>query len=93
MEWTAMLAASDQGVIIATTAIGVGGAVFIVAIFIEQWTKRAKIREREQSRREIAAYVAEGTMTVEQGERLMQAGQAPRKGDSDAKEGLEASAT
>lgn len=29
---------------------------------------------RERTRREIAAYIAEGTMTPEQGERLMRAG-------------------
>ena len=31
-------------------------------------------RCREQSRREIAAYIAEGSMSPEQGERLMAAG-------------------
>lgn len=30
---------------------------------------------RERSRREIAAFIAEGSMTPEQGERLMKAGQ------------------
>lgn len=32
---------------------------------------------RERSRREIAAYIAEGSMTPEQGERLMKAGRGP----------------
>ena len=32
-------------------------------------------RQHEQSRREIAAYVAEGSMTPEEGERLLNAGQ------------------
>jgi hypothetical protein len=36
-----------------------------------------KARAREQSRREIAAYIAEGSMTPEQGERLMRAGERP----------------
>lgn len=31
-------------------------------------------RSRERTRREIAAYVSEGSMTPEQGERLMKAG-------------------
>ncbi len=31
---------------------------------------------RERSRREIAAYIAEGSMTPEQGERLMRAGKS-----------------
>jgi hypothetical protein len=34
---------------------------------------------RERSRREIAAYIAEKSMTPEEGERLMAAG-TPRKG-------------
>jgi hypothetical protein len=33
-----------------------------------------KSKEREQTRREVAAYVAEGSMTPEQGERLLKAG-------------------
>jgi hypothetical protein len=32
---------------------------------------------RERSRREIAAYIAEGSLSPEQGERLMRAGQRP----------------
>jgi len=34
----------------------------------------AKSKEREQTRREVAAYVAEGSMTPEQGERLLASG-------------------
>ncbi len=33
-----------------------------------------RTQAREKSRREIAAYIAEGSMTPEQGERLMKAG-------------------
>jgi hypothetical protein len=33
---------------------------------------------REKTRREIAAYIAEGSMTPEQGERLMRAGDGSR---------------
>ena len=32
---------------------------------------------RERSRREIAAYIAEGSMSADQGERLMRAGDRP----------------
>lgn len=38
---------------------------------------------RERTRREIAAYIAEGSMSPEQGERLMKAG----KGGSDCSNG------
>jgi len=34
---------------------------------------------RERTRREIAAYIAEGTMTTEQGERILSAGSADAK--------------
>ena len=40
--------------------------------------KRAQVREREISRREIAAYVAEGSMSPEEGERLLKAGSFER---------------
>ncbi|MBL8765069.1 MAG: hypothetical protein JNM07_12450 [Phycisphaerae bacterium] len=33
--------------------------------------------QRERTRREIAAYIAEGSLTPEQGERLMKAGESP----------------
>lgn len=34
----------------------------------------SKSKEREQTRREVAAYVAEGSMTPEDAERLLKAG-------------------
>ncbi len=37
---------------------------------------------RERTRREIAAYIAEGSMSPEQGERLMKAGKGGRDGCS-----------
>lgn len=46
----------------------VGGALLAIRSI-------ARTRAREQTRREIAAYVAEGSMTPEQGERLMRAGE------------------
>ena len=51
-----------------------GGVVAIVLIKSVASTARSVSRER--TRREIAAYIAEGTMTPEQGERLMRAGRA-----------------
>jgi hypothetical protein len=55
----------------------------IVAAFGTVWLllsygyKTARTIARERTRREIAAYIAEGTMTPEQGERLMKAGETP----------------
>jgi hypothetical protein len=50
------------------------GAVALVAIIGGYITKMVTTYSRERSRREIAAYIAEGSMTPEQGERLMAAG-------------------
>ena len=53
----------------------VGGAIAIVAIVLSAIGGMVKSIARERSRREIAAYIAEGSMTPEQGERLMKAGE------------------
>lgn len=53
-------------------AVAACGLVGFVA-FLWSIVAVMKVRHREQSRREIAAYVAEGTMTPEEGERLMRA--------------------
>lgn len=48
------------------------GVIWIVFATV---TGMIKAIARERTRREIAAYIAEGSMTPEQGERLMKAGQ------------------
>lgn len=55
-------------------AIGVGGGVAFFWILLASVGKAARHKELEKSRREIAAYIAEGSMTPEQGERLLNAG-------------------
>lgn len=52
----------------------IGGAIAIVAIVFSAIKHIAVSSSRERSRREIAAYIAEGSMTPEQGERLLNAG-------------------
>lgn len=52
-------------------AIGTIATVAIVGGYLSGMFKTAA---RERSRREIAAYIAEGSMTPEQGEKLMKAG-------------------
>ncbi len=52
----------------------VGGSVGIIAIVAGAVTSIVRSMARERSRREIAAYIAEGSMTPEQGEKLMAAG-------------------
>lgn len=54
----------------------VGGLIAIIWILAATLDSIVKNASRERSRREIAAYVAEGSMTPEQGERLMKAGRS-----------------
>jgi predicted membrane channel-forming protein YqfA (hemolysin III family) len=52
------------------------GVVAIIAIASGTLTSVLKANAYERSRREIAAYIAEGSMSAEQGERLMNAKRA-----------------
>ncbi len=49
------------------------GACFLVGMVLKAITTMTISSGRERSRREIAAYIAEGSITPEQGERLMRA--------------------
>ena len=51
----------------------VAGAIAITAITLGSLRRIVTSSTRERTRREIAAFIAEGSMTPEQGERLMQA--------------------
>lgn len=65
-----MLALEDMEVVL-VIAMGLGVAVIgIIAGTIKHVTT---VKAREESRREIAAYIAEGSMSPEEGERLMRA--------------------
>ncbi|NUQ68993.1 MAG: hypothetical protein HUU18_12050 [Phycisphaerales bacterium] len=55
-------------------SIMMAGGVVIVLICSVSSMVRSVARER--TRREIAAFIAEGSLTPEQGERLMQAGRS-----------------
>ncbi len=54
----------------------IGGAVAIVAIVAGTATKIVVGRSREQTKREIAAYVAEGTIDPEKAVEMLKAGGA-----------------
>jgi hypothetical protein len=54
-------------------ALGGVGVIWIIAATIQSILSTSM---KERSRREIAAYIAEGSMSPEQGERLMNAGKA-----------------
>ena len=66
-----LLAQSDQ-----ETAVFIVGIIFAfltVAILSSNWRKVNQTKALEESRREIAAYVAEGTISPADAERLISA--------------------
>ena len=52
----------------------IGGVIAVTAIVLGTRHNVKIAKEKEITRREIAAYIAEGSMTPEQGERLLVAG-------------------
>lgn len=54
-----------------------GAAVFALWIVVGSVTRFAMSFSQERTKREIAAYIAEGSMTPEQGERLLKSGRKP----------------
>ena len=60
----------------------IGGVIAIVAIVSGCITKVAMTRSRERLRREIAAYVAEGTIDADKAIELIKAGE-PAPGDDE----------
>lgn len=66
--------ANEPELIIPILGLVCGSVIALFAIII----RAGNIKERERSRREIAAYVAEGTIAPDDAERLL-AAQAPSK--------------
>lgn len=52
------------------------GAISITGVVFGSVKNMVKYTTRERTRREIAAYIAEGSLTPDQGERLMKAGKS-----------------
>ena len=65
---------ADRGMFTIAVVFGVGGLISLMGIFFGTIKSTGETKEREKSRREIAAYIAEGSMTPEDGERLLNAG-------------------
>ena len=59
----------------------IGGAIAIVAILSGCFTKIIMVRSREQTRREIAAYVAEGTIDPDKAIEMLKAGNDSQEDD------------
>ena len=70
---TTVLAASSDYFFLAVL-FGGGAAVLIVGIIVDAVQKVMRTRAREESRREIAAYVAEGSISPDDAAKLLSAG-------------------
>lgn len=70
---------SERGVIIPVVAIAFGCAIPIVGAIAGSIRGSIVGRAREESRRELAAYVAEGSMSTDDAERLLNAGRSKDK--------------
>ena len=55
-------------------AIAGGVLASIVSNVTKSMQQSSETKQREESRREVAAYIAEGSMTPEEGERILRAG-------------------
>ncbi len=64
----------DRGMFTFFIIFGMGGLIAIMGIIFGSIKSTAETKEREKTKREIAAYIAEGSMTPEDGERLLRAG-------------------
>lgn len=65
--------AADSRELIPIVAIGGGIGIAIISIIFGAIRRALQTKYREQTRREIAAYVAEGSMSAEDGAKLIAA--------------------
>ena len=72
MSFQPLLASNDSEVLM--VLFGGGILVAIVAVITDAIRKVAQTRAREESRREIAAYVAEGSISPDDATKLLAAG-------------------
>lgn len=72
------LAASIEE-ILPLAAIAAGTVIVLVWIIMATIDSTVKTRAREETRRELAAYVAEGSMTAADAAQIMNAGKNPRQ--------------
>jgi hypothetical protein len=65
---------NETGMIIGALAVGGSMLIAIVGIIAGTVRKMTQTKAREESRREIAAYVAEGTISPDDAAKLLNAG-------------------
>ncbi len=78
MDTPTLAALNSNELTLFIVTVAVGGAVLLLSMFCNLAQNMHRTRQVEQSRREIAAYIAEGSMSPEEGERLLKA--EPGKG-------------
>jgi len=65
---------------VATIAVAGGLCIAVLSIIASTIRNISETRQREQTRREVAAYIAEGTMTPEQAQMVLgDSGKSGRK--------------
>ena len=69
----------ESGALIALIVVGGGMVIALVSVIAGAINRNTKTREYEQSRREIAAYVAEGTISPDDAAKMLSAGKKPGK--------------
>ena len=69
----------DPELLIPILIFTIGGIIAIVAIVFGSVKAMVSSKEQERTRREIAAYIAEGSMTPEDGQRLLTGGPGGKK--------------
>jgi len=78
-DYDALMQIIDQGELIPLVAIVLGCLIAMVAIVSTKVASVSKTREVERTRRELAAYVAEGSLGADQAVAMLNAG--ARRGD------------
>lgn len=76
------LAALESSHIFIIVLSGIGMVIALTAILFGTIRSMVETRSRERSRSEIAAYIAEGSMTADEGERILKA-EPERPADDD----------
>lgn len=71
----------EKDTIIPVLAIVMGCLIAIIGVIASAFRRTSETKARERTRSEVAAYIAEGSMTAEEGERLLNAGAKPPSDD------------